>query len=346
MLTYQPLEMLKETLMCSFFVRLSVAALIAAACTNAVANGKIIIIAAGIEKQIYLPARLAVQLGYFKEQGLDVDLLSESAGVNAQDMMLTGAAQGVIGAYDHTLLLQAKGKFAKSVVQFTQSPGEVELVSSQLATQVTSPADFKKKRLGVTGLGSSTAFLTQYLAWLHGLKPNELTLVPVGSGRRFVKALQQRHIDAGMTTEPTASGLLASGEAYLLTDLRTPESTQKVLGGLYPFACLYMKTAWINTHRVEVQKLSNALVKALAFINTHTATDIANQLPPEDWAGNKALYVQSLEASKTMFTTDGVMPVAGPATVLKVLSAINRTMTRKTIDLAQTFTTEFAKAAK
>jgi NitT/TauT family transport system substrate-binding protein len=168
----------------------------------------------------------------------------------------------------------------------------------------------------------------------------------VGSGGSFTKALQQQRMEAGMTTEPTASGLLYNGDAYVLTDLRTPESTQKVLGGLYPFSCLYMQTAWINNHRTEVQKLSNALVKALRFIQTHTATDIANQLPPEDWAGNKALYVQSLEASKTMFITDGVMPVAGPTTVLKVLSAINRTVTRKTIDLAQTFTTEFAKAAK
>jgi NitT/TauT family transport system substrate-binding protein len=332
--------------MCSFLARSSTALLLAITCISAAADGKIILIAAGIEKQIYLPARLAVQLGYFKDQGLDVALLSEPAGVNAQDMLLTGAAQGVIGAYDHTVLLQAKGKFVQSVVQFTQSPGEVELVSSRLTPQIQSFSDLKHRRLGVTGLGSSTAFLTQYLASLGGLKPNEFSLVPVGSGGSFTKALQQQRMEAGMTTEPTASGLLSNGDAYVLTDLRTPESTQKVLGGLYPFSCLYMQTAWINNHRTEVQKLSNALVKALRFIQTHTATDIANQLPPEDWAGNKALYVQSLEASKTMFITDGVMPVAGPTTVLKVLSAINRTVTRKTIDLAQTFTTEFAKAAK
>ncbi len=314
--------------------------------SSAAADGKIIIIAAGLEKQIYLPARLAMQLGYFQDQGLDVELLNESAGANAQDMLLAGAAQGVVGAYDHTVLLQAKGKSVQSVVQFTQSPGEVELVSSKMASEISSAADFRNRNLGVTGLGSSTAFLTLYLASLNGIKPHEFSLVPVGSGTSFVQAMQQGRIDAGMTTEPTASALLSTGEANVLTDLRTPASTQKALGGLYPFACLYMQTAWIKTHRNEVQRLSNALVKALVFIQNHSASEIANQLPPEDWAGNKPLYIKSLAASKSMFTPDGVMPATGPATVLKVLSTINRAVMGKHIDLSQTFTTEFTKIAK
>lgn len=313
---------------------------------SAASEGKIVLIAAGLEKQIYLPARLAMQLGYFKDQGLDVQLLNESAGSNAQDMLLTGAAQGVIGAYDHTVLLQAKGKTVKSVVQFTQSPGEVALIASRLAGEINSPADLKNRYSGVTSLGSSTAFLTLYLASLHGLKPNEFTLVSVGSGTSFTQALQQGRIDAGMTTEPTASALLSTGDAQVLVDLRTPAATQKALGGLYPFACLYMQTAWITTHRTEVQGLSNALVKALVFIRAHSAKEIADQLPSADWAGNKALYIQSLAASKSMFTSDGVMPETGPATVLKVLSTINRAVMGKHIDLSQTFTTEFAKAAK
>lgn len=321
--------------------------LIATGCINSTAaDGKIVIIAAGLEKQIYLPARLAMQLGYFKDQGLDVQLLNESAGANAQDMLLAGAAQGVVGAYDHTVLLQAKGKSVQSVVQFTQSPGEVELVSSKMAGEINSAADFRHRNLGITGLGSSTAFLTLYLANLNGVKPHEFTLVTVGSGTSFIQALQQDRIDAGMTTEPTASALLSTGKAQILTDLRTPATTQKALGGLYPFACLYMQTAWINTHRVEVQRLSNALVKALAYIQNHSANEIANQLPPGDWAGNKTLYIQSLAASKSMFTPDGVMPETGPPTVLKVLSTINRAVMGKHIDLSQTFTTEFAKMAK
>jgi len=315
-------------------------------CGAALAEERIVIMVSGIEKQIYLPSRLAERLGYFRQEGLDVQLQSESSGVIAEDALLSGAAQGVIGAYDHTIDLQAKGKAVQSVVQFSVAPGEAELVPSHLATAITSPAQFKQRRLGVTGLGSSTSFLTQYLALLHGVRLADISLVPVGSGARFIAAMRQGRIDAGMTTEPTVSRLLASGEARLLVDLRTPEATQKVLGGFYPFACLYMQTAWIKSHRKEVQKLARALVRALRYINTHSAAEIAAQLPPEDYAGDRALYVQSLANSKAMFTSDGVMPASGPPTVLNILSVVNKTIRREAIDLSRTYTTEFVGAAQ
>lgn len=309
------------------------------------ADEKIVLMVGGQEKQIYLPAILAQRLGYFEEQGLKVELQSEPSGVSAADVLLAGAAHGVIGAYDHTIDLQAKGKSVRSVVQFTIAPGEVELAAVRRPTPIASPAEFGGRNLGVTGLGSSTSFLTQYLAVLHGVKPAELRLLPVGSADTFIAAMEQGRIDAGMTTEPTASRLIAAGTARVLVDLRTPEATQKALGGLYPFACLYMQTAWINGHREQVQKLANALVKSLRFINTHSASDIAARLPDTYFGGNRPLYVQSLAASKSMFTPDGIMPAAGPATVLKVLAAVSTVVRGKAIDLRETYTLDFVNAA-
>ena len=307
---------------------------------------KITIMVSGMEKQIYLPAKLTDQLGYFKEQGLDVELQSEPSGINGENEMLAGAVQGVVGFYDHTIDLQAKGKSAMSVVQFSQAPGEVVLVSSKLADVIKSPADFKGRTLGVTGLGSSTNFLMQYLAAAHGVKVSEITPVPVGAGTTFIAAMKQARIDVGMTTEPTVSTLLASGDAKILIDLRTPETTGKALGGLYPAACLYMPTAWINAHRDQVQKLANAFVKTMKFINTHSADEIASKMPPDYYGSARASYVSALDQSKAMFTPDGLMPASGPPTVLKVLQGFDKEVAGKTIDLSKTFTTEFASAAK
>lgn len=310
------------------------------------ADDKITLMVGGIEKQIYLPAKLTEQLGYFKEQGLDVELLSEPSGVNAEDELLAGAAQGVVGFYDHTIDLQAKGKAIESVVQFSQTPGEFELVSSKMAAQIKSPADFKGKTLGVTGLGSSTNFLTQFLAVQHDVKISEITSLPVGSGSTFIAAMKQGKIDAGMTTEPTASRLVKTGDATILVNLCSPEETQKALGGLYPAASLYMQTAWVNAHKPQVQKLANAFVKTLKFIQSHSAEEIAARMPPDFYTGDKLAYVQALNNSKPMFTADGKMPASGPATVLKVLLAFDRTVQGKAIDLSKTYTVEFVSAAK
>ena len=308
------------------------------------ASDAIRIIVGGIEKQIYLPAPLAARLGYFREKALDEQLLSDSSGVHAEDALLTGAAQGVVGFYDHTIDLQARGKFVQCVVQFSRAPGETEVVATRLADVILTPADFKGHTLGVTGLGSSTHFLTQYLAAIHGVKSGDMRIVAAGSGMGFVNAMREGRIDAGMATEPTISRLLQAGDARVLVDLRTPASTQAVLGGLYPGACLYMTTQWVNTHRPQVQRLVNAIVKALRFIDRHSAQDIAKQVPPEYFLGDEGLYVSALRDSKSMFLADGVMPPTGPATALKILKLVSRSVQHNSIDLSRTYTTEFTSA--
>ncbi|HEX4597923.1 MAG TPA: ABC transporter substrate-binding protein [Burkholderiaceae bacterium] len=330
--------------LCSVSIALALGAGLAPAAVHA--DEKITIMVSGMEKQIYLPAKLTEQLGYFKDQGLDVELQSEPSGVNGENEMLAGAVQGVVGFYDHTIDLQAKGKAAMSVVQFSQAPGEVVLVSSKLADTIKSPADFKGRTLGVTGLGSSTNFLMQYLAVSNGVKVSEITPLPVGAGSTFIAAMKQGRIDAGMTTEPTVSTMLASGEAKVLIDLRTPELTAKALGGLYPAACLYMPTVWINAHHEQVQKLANAFVKTMKFIQAHSAEEIASKMPPDYYGSAKASYVSALDGSKAMFTPDGRMPASGPPTVLKVLQGFDKQVAGRTIDLSKTFTTDFVSAAK
>ena len=308
------------------------------------APAKVTIMVGGYEKQIYLPAKLCEALGYFKEQELDVVLLNEEAGVDAENEMLAGAVEGVVGFYDHCVDLQSKGKTVMSIVQFSQAPGEVELVSSKYP-DVKSMADLKGRNLGVTGLGSSTNFLTQYLMTKAGLKLSDFTSVPVGAGTTFIAAMKQDKIQAGMTTEPTISRLLKTGDARILVDMRTQEGTKAALGGTYPAASLYMPAAWVEKNKPTVQKLANAFVKTLRFIADHSAEEIAEKMPKDYYAGDRDSYVRALHDGKAMFTRDGVMPEGGPETVLSVLSAFSRNLQGKKIDLSKTYTTEFVKAA-
>lgn len=334
-----------ETTLRSTFARALAAAACVLACVTPARGAPIQLMVGGIEKQIYLPAALADRLGYFKEQGLAVQVLSDTSGGHAEDGLLTGSVQGVVGFYDHTIDLQAKGKFVQAVVQFSQAPGEAVVVATRQADAIRTPADFRGHVLGVTGLGSSTHLLMQYLVAQHGMKKGEVTISGVGSGDAFTAALREGRIDVGMTTEPTVSRLLKSGDARLLVDLRTPAQAASELGGLYPAACLYMSAPWISTHRDDVQRLVNALVKSLHFIATHSAQEIAAQLPADYMAGDRALYVSTLQQSKSMFTTDGMMPAGGPANVLRVMRVAERAVVDKPIDLSRTFTTEFAQAA-
>jgi sulfonate transport system substrate-binding protein len=300
----------------------------------------------GLDKVIYMPAKLTEQLGYFKDAGVTVNLKDEPSGADAETLLLAHQVDGVVGFYDHTVAIQTKGKCLESVVQMSKAPGEVEVVSSK--SSITSPADFSGKKLGVTSPGSSTDFLTQALAVKNGVKTSDYTTVKAGAGSTFTAALQQGAIDAGMTTDPTVARLVQSGQGKVLVDMRTAEGSQQALGGAYPSSSLYMDCDYVASHKDAVQKVANAFVRTLQWMSQHSPQEIADTMPADYAGSDKSLYVSAVKDTLPMFTTDGVMPADGPATVLKVLATFNPNVKGKEgdIDLAKTFTSDFVKAAQ
>jgi NitT/TauT family transport system substrate-binding protein len=305
------------------------------------------IMVGGIDKVIYLPAKLTEQLGYFKEAGVDVSLQTEPAGATAENSLISGDVQGVVGFYDHTIDLQTKGKCITSVVQLADVPGEVEVVASKQSGAIKSPADFKGRKLGYTSPGSSTDFLTQYLATKSGLSTSDYTGVKAGAGQTFIAAIDNGGIDAGMTTDPTVARLVSTGKAAILLDMRTEQGTRQALGGLYPASSLYMDCAWVNAHKETVQRLANAFTKTLKFIAAHSAAEIAEKMPADYAGGDQALYVKAINDSKGMFNSDGKMKADGAKNVLQVLAQFSPSVKPKKdqVKLADTYTTEFVDKA-
>src|SRR5436305_1783510 len=303
------------------------------------------IMVGGLSKQIYLPNELTQQLGYFKQEGLDVTLIDEASGQSSENEVLAGQVDAGSGSYNHTIELQAKGKQMEAVVLLNVAPGEAEIVSAKVASQIHSVSDLKGKNLGVTELGSGTQTLTTALLHKAGITPDQVHFIPVGAGDTFIAALQQGKIDAGMTTEPTISRILSSGVGKVLVDLRSPQSTQAALGGSYPFISLFMNNSYVNSHKDVVQKIVNAYVKTLKWMHTHTAEQIADQMPADYYAGNKALYVTALQNQMAIFSPDGLMPAGAPQSVLSTEYQSNLVPKSKQIDLTTTFTNQFASKA-
>lgn len=309
------------------------------------ADDTVTIMVGGINKIIYLPAKLAESLGYFKEEGLKVELQSQPAGVDAENQLIAGAVQGVVGFYDHTIDLQAKGKEIQAIAVFCKVPGEVELVSTKAAAGgFKSMADAKGKTLGVTGLGSSTEFLTRYLVDKEGVASKDYSLLPVGAGNSFIAGMKQDRIQAGMTTEPTVSQMLKTGDAKVLVDMRSEEGTKAALGGLYPAASLYVRNEWAASHKEQASKLARAFGKTMQYISSHSAEEIAEKMPKDYYGNDKELYVAALKASLPMYTKDGKMPEGGPETVLRVLSAYKPNVKSAHIDLAKTYSNAYLSA--
>ena len=297
----------------------------------------------GLDKVIYMPAKLTEQLGYFKDAGVNVNLKDEPSGADAETLLLAHQVDGVVGFYDHTVAIQTKGKCLQSVVQMSKAPGEVEVVSTK--STIASPKDFGGKKLGVTSPGSSTDFLTQALAARAGVPTQGFTRVKAGAGATFIAALANGGIDAGMTTDPTIAQLTSTGQGKVMLDMRTEEGSKQALGGAYPSSSLYMDCDYVAAHKDAVQKVANAFVRTLQWMSTHSAQEIADKMPADYAGSDKNLYVDSVKSTLPMFTSDGVMPADGPQTVLDVLGKYNPALKGKKVDLSKTYTTTFVKAA-
>ena len=297
-----------------------------------------------VTNQSYIPLILAQRLGYFAKQGLNVQVTSLPNGSQTFTEMLSGQVDGVVGFYDHNQDLNAKGTPTESVLSLLQAPGMVEIVRADEANTITSPANLAGKNIGITGLGGSTEFLADYLAFHNGVSVSQIHPVGVAAGPTFVAAMQHNQIDAGITTEPPISALLSKHLGKVIADMRSVAGTQAALGGPYPGTCLTLKTSWVNSHTATTQKLVNALVQSLRYIQTHSAAQIADQMPADYYSSvGKDAYTQALANEIGMYSPTGLMPTDGPQSVYRVLSSFDPAVKGHTVDLSKTYTDQFVQ---
>ena len=72
---------------------------------------------------VYLPTTLAQELGFYKEEGLDVELQDFAGGAKALQALVGGSADVVSGFYDHTIQMAAEGRELVAFVTMLRYPG-------------------------------------------------------------------------------------------------------------------------------------------------------------------------------------------------------------------------------
>ncbi len=317
-----------------------------ATATQAASMPTVTLMVGGIDKQIYLPYELAARLGYYKKYGVNMQLSTESSGgVGAEDAVASGQVDMAGAWYIHTIDFQVKGKQVTDVVQLSGAPGEREMCGTN--SGVHSAADFSGKTLGVTDLGSGTDSLTKFLAAQKGIKTNQIHRLAVGAGATAIAAIVGKSAACVMTTQPTVTAMQQKKIAYSAIDLATTAGATQALGGAWPAAGVLARADWVAANKDTVQKVVDALVATMHWIDTHTAADIANALPPtyvQNSLVSKADYISALTQDKGQFLPDGIMPAGGPKTVLAMEQLIG-TAKPGQVTIGNTFTNEFALAA-
>src|SRR5437762_9001098 len=171
--------------MTSILIRFALAAVLCLAARSSVA-------APALEKQnvkiavggktlfYYLPLTIAERLGYFKDEGLEVEISDFEGGSKALQAVVGGSADVVSGAWENTIDQQPKGLNMQGFVLQGRYPAISVGIAKSKAATYKSPKDLKGMKIGVSAPGSSTNRMVLHLLAKDGLKGEDVSFIGVG----------------------------------------------------------------------------------------------------------------------------------------------------------------------
>jgi NitT/TauT family transport system substrate-binding protein len=309
-------------------------------------KGKVTIAVGGKAALYYLPLSLAERLGYFKDEGLNVEILDFAGGAKALQAMMGGSADVVAGGYDHVIIMLARGQKLQSFVLQVATPSLALGVSRARAASYRSLRDLKGLKVGVTAPGSSTHIFLNHLLNEAGLKPDDVAVIGVGTGPTAVAAMRSGQIDALANVEPAISILEKAGSMNVVIETMSEKGSRAVFGELLPAGSLYTKTEFLKRNPQTAQALANAMVRALLWLRKASDEDVLKTVPPEYMLGERGTYLAALQRSREGYSKDGLITASGAQALYKVLRSFDEAVkAAPAIDLAQTYDMRFVEKA-
>jgi sulfonate transport system substrate-binding protein len=312
---------------------------------QALEKPKLTVAVGGKNLLYYLPLTIAETQGFFKAEGLEVNIVDFAGGSQALRAVVGGSADVVSGAFEHTVNMQVKGQHLRAFVLQGRAPQIVLGVNPKTMRNFKSVADLKGKKIGVTAPGSSTNIMLNFVLAKAGLKPSDVSIIGVGAGSGAVAAMRSGQIDAISNLDPVVTLLLRSGDLKVVSDTRIVAEADKVFGGPMPAGCLYAPQAFIDKHPNTIQALANAIVRADKWIQAAGPADIIKAVPDNYLLGDRAVYIDAFLAAKGALSPDGAIPEAGPETARRALASIDAEVAKAKVDLNAVYTNEFVKKA-
>ncbi|MBY3307613.1 ABC transporter substrate-binding protein [Rhizobium laguerreae] len=293
----------------------------------------------------YLPFIIADHRGYFKDEGLEVDIGVYAGGAKALQALLGGSADVVAGAYSNTITMATKGQKLVSFVVQANCPDWVFGVTKGNKDKIKTIADLKGKRIGVSSPGSSFHMGVNYLLTQAGVKPDEVSIIGVGSSATAVAAVREGQIDAIMANDPVATILQDSGDLSSLAEMRTVEGNRTAFGGDYTEAAVYASKDFVDRNPKTVQGVTNAVVHAEQWLAQATPEQVFESVPQEYFVNDKAVFSRAFTNMRRCLSTNGLMSDTAAKTVRDVLAAFDPTIGTADIDLDATYDNSFAQRA-
>ena len=235
----------------------------------------------------HLVPELALGLGYFEQEGIELELVNvmnyRDEDFFSTELLNDGTMDAEICWYQRVVFGIGNGAPAQAVFLIEDSPHLTISVANRLRDQVKTAADFEGRTIADSAGFSTRRYLTDYIIEHAGLASGSYTAAPAELSAKLpllTKALEANQVDIVACMEPMTTNLAATKLVTPLYDLSTGEGTRKALGEVWPARCLYLAPRYIQAHPDRVQRLVNVFTRTMRYINTHTPGEIIAKIGP------------------------------------------------------------------
>ena len=224
----------------------------------------------------YAPQYVAIEEGYFKDEGLDLTLVTGFGADKTMTAVISGEADiGFMGAEASVYAYQEGATDAVvNFAQLTQRAGNFLVAREEMPDFKWE--DLKDKKVLGGRKGGMPEMVFEYILRTNGLDPQKDLTIDQSIDFGYTAAAFTGDTSADFTVEfePSATALEKEGAGYVVASLG-------VDSGYVPYTSYSAKTSYMEKNPEIIQKFTNALQKGMEYVQSHTPEEIAEVIAPQ-----------------------------------------------------------------
>ena len=224
----------------------------------------------------YAPQYVAIEEGYFKDEGLDLTLVTGFGADKTMTAVISGEADiGFMGAEASVYAYQEGATDAVvNFAQLTQRAGNFLVAREEMPDFKWE--DLKDKKVLGGRKGGMPEMVFEYILRKNGLDPQkDLTIdQSIDFGSTAAAFTGDTSADFTVEFEPSATALEKEGAGYVVASLG-------VDSGYVPYTSYSAKTSYMEKNPEIIQKFTDALQKGMEYVQSHTPEEIAEVIAPQ-----------------------------------------------------------------
>ena len=224
----------------------------------------------------YAPQYVAIEEGYFKDEGLDLTLVTGFGADKTMTAVISGEADiGFMGAEASVYAYQEGATDAVvNFAQLTQRAGNFLVAREEMPDFKWE--DLKDKKVLGGRKGGMPEMVFEYILRKNGLDPQKDLTIDQSIDFGYTAAAFTGDTSADFTVEfePSATALEKEGAGYVVASLG-------VDSGYVPYTSYSAKTSYMEKNPEIIQKFTNALQKGMEYVQSHTPEEIAKVIAPQ-----------------------------------------------------------------